>query len=393
MKNSSSLSDLLVLRKGKMRMASSQGRQAPAGSWAPMIGSEPNKMVDIGPGETFVLADVQGAGQVTRLWMTTMVAPGSRYNWHHFGLLRFYWDGEETPSVEAPFGAFFGVPWGAYRHYVAAPLSCTSGGYNCQFPMPYARGFRFEVVNQSPVTWPGLFFQVEYLEQAKAPSPLRFHAQWRRENPTRPGVPYRVLEAQGEGHFAGMHLYMQNASRWLRPPAMARRLRQTRSLLGALFPEMFGMGMLEGWERICVDGEETPSVTGTGTEDYFNSGFYFKNGAYSAPEWGCTQIDYLRSRCAAYRFHINDPIPFTRALSVEIDHGYTNQVPTDYSSVAYWYQVEPYAAFPPLPPVVERLPGPVNENVLQFALFTSPVWIPTGILGLRLLKRLFRRRS
>ncbi len=101
----------------------------------------------------------------------------------------------------------------------------------------------------------------------------------------------------------------------------------------------------------------------------------------------------MRSRCAAYRFHINDPIPFTRALSVDIDHGYTNLVQADYSSAAYWYQVEPHAAFPQLLPVEERLPAPVGQNALQFALFTSPLWVPAGALGLRLLGRLLSRRA
>jgi len=141
MNDSSGISNILIRRKGKLRMVTSQGRQPPAGFWSPIMGSNPNKMVEVGAGETLVLADVQGAGQITRIWMTTMVLPGSRYNAHHYGVVRLYWDGEETPSVEAPFGAFFGVPWGEYKHYIAEPLSCTSGGYNCQFPMPYERGF------------------------------------------------------------------------------------------------------------------------------------------------------------------------------------------------------------------------------------------------------------
>ncbi|MBE0699077.1 MAG: DUF2961 domain-containing protein, partial [Anaerolineaceae bacterium] len=274
----SSLSNLLLSPVGKMHLVSSQDRQVPSGMMASVAAGEPGKMVEIPPGETFVLADLPGAGQIVRIWMTTMNLPGMKYNFHHHGVLRFYWDGEETPSVEVPFGEFFGVPWGKYVHYTAEPLSCTSGGYNCSFPMPFARGCRIEAVNQAPVAWPALFFQVEYLELDEQPSPLRFHAQWRRENPTTHRVPYRVLEAQGEGNFAGMHLFMQNASWWLNPQRMVQRYRETENVFGAVFPEMVGMGMLEGWERIYVDGETSPSVTGTGTEDYFNSGFYFQNG-------------------------------------------------------------------------------------------------------------------
>jgi hypothetical protein len=171
---------------------------------------------------------------------------------------------------------------------------------------------------------------------------------------------------------------------------MVRRARAVGSALGAFFPEMAGMGMLEGWERISVDGEAHPSVSGTGTEDYFNSGFYFLNGAYSAPYWGCTVRDYLTSRCAAYRFHVTDPIPFQRSLTVDIDHGYTNLVQADYASVAYWYQSEPHAAFPDLPPVAARLPAPVGANALQFALFSSPAWLPALWLGSKALRKLLK---
>jgi hypothetical protein len=116
-------------------------------------------------------------------------------------------------------------------------------------------------------------------------------------------------------------------------------------------------------------------------------------GPYSAPHWGCTVRSYPASRCAAYRFHIADPIPFQRSIVVDMDHGYTNQVQTDYSSVAYWYQTEPHAAFPPLPPVAERLPTPASQNTLQFALLTSPAWIPAGLVGLKVLKKILGGRQ
>lgn len=390
--NTTALSNLVHSQTGKMRQVSSQNRQAPRGEMGKMIGSEPGKMVEIEPGETFVLAEIPGAGQIVRIWMTFMQFPDRDVSFHHSGVLRFYWDGETTPSVEAPFGDFFGVPWGKYVHYLAEPLSCTSGGYNCQFPMPFADGCRIEVVNQSNAKLSGLFFQIQYLELEQQSSPLRFHAQWRRENPTEYRVPYRVLQAEGSGHFAGMHLFMQNAAKWLDPALLRQRYQQTGNVLGMVFPEMAGMGMLEGWERISVDGEQSPSVTGTGTEDYFNSGFYFSKGTFSAPYWGCTVRDYLNSRCAAYRFHIPDPIPFHKSITVDIDHGYTNQVAGDYSSVAYWYQTEPHANFPTLLPLEERLPTPTGRNALQFALFTSPVWVPAALIGLNLLRKVFGKR-
>jgi hypothetical protein len=91
-------------------------------------------------------------------------------------------------------------------------------------------------------------------------------------------------------------------------------------------------------------------VLGTGTEDYFSSGWYFDTGPYSAPYHGAPIKDTLSGRVSAYRWHIEDPIPFTRRLTFTIEHGGTNDAPgTDYSSVAYWYQTHPHARFPALP--------------------------------------------
>jgi hypothetical protein len=393
MSSESRLGRLLKVQQGKMHQISSQGRQKPFDWLAKAIGDVPGKSVAVEPGETYEIARMEGAGTIQRIWMTTMQPLPGSVNFNDYLVLRFFWDGEKTPSVEVPFGAFFGVPWGKYTHYVAEPLSCTSGGYNSRWHMPFSTGCRIEVENQSSQKCPALFFQVQYLELPEQTSQLRFHAQWRRENPTTPGKAYRVLEAVGKGHFTGMHLFMQKTGTWLDPSAMVQKAQETGSPLSALFPEAAGMGMLEGWESIYVDGETQPSIPGTGNEDYFNSGFYFSKGPYSAPEWGCTVRSYLQSRCAAYRFHLSDAIPFTESIRVDIDHGYANTVQTDYSSVAYWYQIEPHGVFPELLPVEDRLPTPVGTNVLQFAAFTSPLWAPAMLVGLKGLKKVFGRRK
>jgi hypothetical protein len=74
-----------------------------------------------------------------------------------------------------------------------------------------------------------------------------------------------------------------------------------------------------------------------------------------------------------------------------MDHGYTNQVNGDYHSVAYWYQTEPHAEFPTLPDVSDRMPQPTRDNAMQFALFSSPLWLPAGLLGIKLSQILLRK--
>lgn len=72
------------------------------------------------------------------------------------------------------------------------------------------------------------------------------------------------------------------------------------------------------------------------------------------------------NRTTAYRFNIQDPIPFNKSLKVAIEHkgarifpdgkvdGYLERA-DDFSSVAYWYQIEPHVEFTKMPPVEQRL--------------------------------------
>ena len=81
--------------------------------------------------------------------------------------------------------------------------------------------------------------------------------------------------------------------------------------------------------------------------------WYFDTGPYSAPYHRLTIKDEASGRISAYRWHIEDAIPFQRSLRFTIEHGGTNDAPgTDYSPVAFWYQTHPHAAFPALPAVL-----------------------------------------
>jgi hypothetical protein len=132
-----------------------------------------------------------------------------------------------------------------------------------------------------------------------------------------------------------------------------------------LFPRGLGLGMLEGPETIAIDGESAPSIVGTGTEDFFQGGWYFKGGSFDTPNHGVTVRSFLTGRVSAYRFLLHDPIPFEKSIAVRFDHGVANDMKTDYASVAYWYQQEPHAPFPALPPRRERHPTPTLTNLLQ----------------------------
>lgn len=282
--------------------------------------------VNVSPGEKVTLMDVKGAGVITNFWLTidkTNDDNAGGYPMRNI-VLRMYWDGEKSPSVEAPVGDFFGVGFAKYVHYASLLIGMSSGGFYSYFPMPFAKSARIEIENlmgDSVALW----YSAGYQEVKKLPkNTLYFHAKFNRVKKTKRKENYVILDAKGAGQFAGCVLSMQ-----------------------AYQKEHFLF--LEGDEFISVDDDKTPSILGTGTEDYFLSGFYFNKGTFAAPFHGLTIKDKEKSRISVYRFRVSDAIPFKKSFHFEIEHGLTwaHGVSSDYSSVAYWYQSEPHAEFAP----------------------------------------------
>jgi hypothetical protein len=272
------------------------------------------------PGETVTLFAHEGAGCVHRFWVT--IAPREDVAVESQAILRMYWDGDVHPSVECPIGAFFGVGFGEQKDYISMPLDETSGGYNCFWPMPFHKSARWTLTNGSGKKIDSFYYNIDYTALDSLPAATRhFHAQFRREYPTTPGRNYTILDTVGEGHYVGTALFMAGKALYF----------------------------LEGNEMVYIDGATTPSIEGTGTEDYFCSGWYFDRGVYSAPYHGVVIKDEKRSRVSAYRWHIEDAIPFTKSIRFTIEHGTGNAVTADYSSVAYYYLAGPSPAPQPLP--------------------------------------------
>jgi hypothetical protein len=302
--------------------------------------------IAIGPGETAVLAEIPGPGAIHHLWVTIAAEPfyGRKI------ILRLYWDGEKSPSVEAPIGDFFGVGHGLNRNFSSLPLNCSSEGRarNSYWYMPFLKSAKVTVTNEGSDPVAAFYYYVDYrILKDLAPDTPFFHAQYRQEMPYTPGQNYVLLEAEGRGHYAGCNLsVLQRAMGW------------------------WG----EGDDMIYVDGEPSPSLHGTGSEDYFSDAWGMRedeNLFYGCP---LQEDDFQAgSKATVYRFHIPDPIPFTRSIRVTIEHGHANDRSDFYSSTAYWYQTEPHRPFPPLPSADKRLPFALEppEN------FLLPKWEKT----------------
>jgi hypothetical protein len=319
---------------------------------------------EIAAGGTLALFDESGPGLISHVWIT--IASDDP---HHLKalVLRMYWDGEATPSVETPIGDFFGLGLGDYFLYQSIPLAVGADkALNCFFPMPFQKHARITITNEGSQKANAFYFNIDYRAYSKSFSAntLSFHAQYRQAAPAKGwtnqwksnGDPltdnkknlngegnYVWMEATGQGHFVGVTMsVLQNQDDW------------------------WG----EGDDMFFVDGETTPSINGTGSEDYFLGAWDFGNrsfsyGLFGAPVKGGEQAG---SRSSVYRFHLDSPITFTKSLRATIEHGHANHRSDDYFSVAYWYQTEPHARFPALPPLEQRIPriyavgGPGNAG-------------------------------
>jgi hypothetical protein len=208
----------------------------------------------------------------------------------------------------------------------------SSGGYSCYFPMPFEDRARIEIVNETGQEIPAFYFQVDYqkLEGYLSRDIGYFHAFWKRDIRTDYDSNYTLLRIKGKGHIVGVNLNMQSYNG--------------------------NLGFLEGDEKVFVDNEKNPSIHGTGTEDYFSSGWYFSSGEYAGPYNGLILKDDTLGRIAAYRFHVPDPIPFKKSVKFTIEHGHGNQEIADYASTVFWYQLEPHQKFPPILKAGMRIP-------------------------------------
>ncbi len=307
----------------------------------------------IGAGETKTIAEIQGPGIIHHIWVTINAEEfyGKKI------VLRMYWDDEKEPSVEAPIGDFFGVGHGLNRNYASLPFVCTSEGRarNCYWLMPFNKSARIEVTNEGSSRVNAFYYYVDYRQVEELPADTRyFHAQYHQEFPPEPIVSslgwgesnldgkenYLFLDAKGEGHYVGVSYSILNRS-----------------------PGWWG----EGDDFIWIDGEETPSLMGTGSEDYFCDAWGMRES--ESLFYGCPLQEHgydPGDKATVYRFHINDPIPFTKSIKVSIEHGHANARSDYLSSVAYWYQAEPHKPFPTLPSVKNRLPFAVESDRNSF---------------------------
>lgn len=291
--------------------------------------------ITIAPKSIFTLAHIQESGAIQHIWMTTFPT-----YWRSL-ILRAYWDGEEAPSIECPYGDFFANGWCERCNINSLPIAVNpAGGMNSYWEMPFHHSARLTIENLGAEEVV-LYYQIDYTLTEVPEDRACLHAQWRRSNP----LPYKQVHTlldgvKGKGHYVGTYLAWQvNNTGW------------------------WG----EGEIKFYLDGDaDFPTICGTGTEDYFGGAWNFEHprgtyGVYSTAFLGLPQVIqpdglyHSQQRFGMYRWHIMDPVRFEEDLRVTIQalgwrkNGRYLPLQDDIASVAFWYQREPHVPYSPLP--------------------------------------------
>ena len=295
----------------------------------------------IAPGATLELGRIEGHGRITHIWFT--ISGKSRDHLREL-VLRMYWDGADKPAVECPLGDFFGLGFGRYVEYKSAPIAI--GGVkalNCYWPMPFAKGARLTMTNEGSELVSSCYFNIDYrLDDQPAADIRYFHTQYRQAFPVPKGEDYLILDTAGRGHYVGTFLsVMANSDGW------------------------WG----EGNDKFYVDGAASPPSkaraartisAGHGTSSMPSANPYSACPSTTIRRKGGEKRGILNT---CYRWHILDPVPFTKSLRMTIEHGRSG--PNDdrkplrnhYASVAYYYLDRAEGDGAALPPCAARMPS------------------------------------
>ncbi|SPE57151.1 hypothetical protein SBV1_2660005 [Verrucomicrobia bacterium] len=321
------LGALTTLPAGRNRRISSN--EQPAWNDANM------DMTILPPGKSLEMPLLQGPGVITHIWMTSHAG---RVNELNALSLRVYWDEAKEPAIETPLGEFFAVGQGTPASVESVPVQVSpTGALSCYWRMPFAKSARIVVRNDNPNRTTGLYWQVDYVELDSLPEDTpRFYAHYRQEYPAVLGRDYVVADLEGRGSYVG-------------------------TVIGVTEAQDGWWG--EGDDFFYIDGESVPSLQGTGSEDYFNDAWGFRvrtSHWFGQPRW---QGEFAGDSGVAYRWHVLDPVGFTKSLKVAFEHkgncddeikGFFIERPDFISSVAFWYQLGEPKTFAEMPSYPER---------------------------------------
>lgn len=234
-------------------------------------------------------------------------------------VLKAQWDNEENNAMDVPFHSFFGYVSGK-PSMNSILLGSTSSLCYSYLPMPFDNSAKLSVEytnDDQEITISGRIYYTE--DQRDSEREGKLYTQARREYSPQAGEPYTIANIRGKGHYVGTILIAQGLNE----------------------------GMTEYWESddcSLIDGEMR--MHGTGSEDYFNGGWYAVTDRWdrgiSLPIHGSLLYDIKTARTGGYRFFLSDKINFDSSYVLTIEHGPAgNNLNVDYTSVGLFYADKP----------------------------------------------------
>jgi Protein of unknown function (DUF2961) len=269
------------------------------------------------PGQTQAIGQWSGGGRINVIELDTAGAKDCR--------LRIYWDGQVQPAIDCPVSQFFG--YALQQPAMQSLLIGTRRDKNyIYFPMPFDHSARVELINTSSSETCKGKATLWYSTQARNPEKEGYFCVQPTNRHLGTNDPYDVLlNIAGKGHYVGT------------------------ILIGQGDEGVNGTPFWEGDDSTVVD--DSILLHGTGTEDYFNGGWYNIKGRwdrpFSLPLSGCLGYSSERSWSGGYRLLISDKIPFKKSIYQGFEHGGTvHGAPAQYSSVVFYYSDSPTGGHP-----------------------------------------------
>jgi hypothetical protein len=293
--------------------------QVPGGALQRMRYVDQAFMVAAGQGVD--VAIVEGAGTLQLSSFSYASADESAGRDVH---LQLYWNGSMHPSLDLPLETLF-----AGRQKLRAlrtlPMLVELGGgratLTITLPMPFRRGARVRLQNLGSAPHE-VQARVEGTNQVPAGTFGELRATWMEEHgPFTPLRRFRATSFRGRGKFIGLMMFIDG-----------------RGKADGRTPHP--VSFLEGDATTIVDGR---SFQGTGTEDYFNAGFYFQDGQYDSPFSALVRLDANlekgTSEVTAVRWHVlEDAIEFEQGFELRFEYGsYEPLAAHHYAALGFYY--------------------------------------------------------
>jgi hypothetical protein len=310
--------------------------------------------VSLAPHEKREVASASGPKAVSSLALK--VSAGDMDKALRTTVLQVLCDGAPWGQVQAPVGDFFGAAPGV-NPYASLPFSVRPDGTMvCRFVMPFRDSLKitFENTGDAPVNIAGAAALSSYVwDDTRS---MHFRARWRAShgllasNTAIQDLPFLI--ARGQGVYVGTTSYIMNP---------------------CPIPTSYGDWWGEGDEKVFVDADRTPSIFGTGSEDYYNYSWSAPD-IFACPYCGQPRNDGPGNRgfVTNFRWHILDPLPFKTGLAFFMELNSHEPTPgLSYARIGYHY------ARPGL--VDDHLPlRPEDLRVLEL-----PDWEPAARMGAR----------